>query len=452
MDLVNTLRRNGLFDAKVPRYTSYPPANRFVAGIGARHQLDWMANVPGNEPVSVYVHIPFCRRLCWFCACRTQGTKTLAPVDAYLDRLVQEIDTVGAQALPQGIKMERLHLGGGTPTLLSGPQMSRLLDCVFACFDVVPGFEFSVEIDPTEASEEVLDVLLARGMKRASIGVQDFAPKVQAAIGRKQSFEDTQKIVSYLRCKGLEGLNVDFLYGLPHQTADSLARTIDQVVSLRPDRLALYGYAHVPHVSKRQVMIPDEALPGAEGRFVMSQIARARLEAFGYLALGIDHFALAHDGLAKAAGAGTMSRNFQGYTDDPCETLIGFGASAISKLPQGYVQNAVATSAYAKRVEDSGLAGHRGFELTHQDQFIAALVDRVMCIGAIRFEAIKDRFPDRSHDLAQLVDRIVGMYPELVELDRDALKIKEGYMACARLIAGQLDQTGVEPNHHSLAV
>ena len=229
-------------------------------------------------------------------------------------------------------------------------------------------------------------------------------------------------------------------------------RTIDQVVSLRPDRLALYGYAHVPHVSKRQVMIPDAALPDAEGRFVMSNIARKRLEKFGNLALGIDHFALPHDGLAKAATAGTMSRNFQGYTDDPCEKLIGFGASAISKLPQGYLQNAVATSAYAKRIQDSGMASHRGFELSLQDRFVAALVDWIMCQGAIRYDVVLDRFPDRQGDLSQLVSRIAEIYPDLVEFDRDALRIKEGYMACARLIAGQLDQTGVEPNHHSLAV
>ncbi|MEO1551513.1 MAG: radical SAM protein, partial [Pseudomonadota bacterium] len=325
MNQVNILRRNGVFDSKAPRYTSYPPANRFELGVGARHQRAWMGAVSPAVPVSLYVHIPFCRRLCWFCACRTQGTKTLAPVEKYIDTLVREIAAVAGQHLPPGLRMGRLHLGGGTPTLLSEALMTRLLDALWSGFTRDEEFEFSVEIDPTDAAPEVLDAMMRRNLDRASIGVQDFEPRVQAAIGRVQSFEDTQAVVARLRQGGVRSLNIDLLYGLPYQTEDSLRHTLQHVIALRPDRLALYGYAHVPHISKRQVMIPDAALPGGVERFAMSQMARDHLVAEGFVDIGIDHFARPEDRLAVAARAGTLTRNFQGYTDDTCETLIGLG-------------------------------------------------------------------------------------------------------------------------------
>jgi len=196
MNQVNILRRNGVFDRKAPRYGSYPPANRFELGVGARHQRAWMGAVSPAVPVSLYVHIPFCRRLCWFCACRTQGTKTLAPVEKYIDTLVREIAAVAGQHLPPGLRMGRLHLGGGTPTLLSEALMTRLLDALWSGFTRDEEFEFSVEIDPTDAAPEVLDAMMRRNLDRASIGVQDFEPRVQAAIGRVQSFEDTQAVVA----------------------------------------------------------------------------------------------------------------------------------------------------------------------------------------------------------------------------------------------------------------
>jgi len=309
MDKLKTLQRYGLFDAKVPRYTSYPPANRFRVGAGQAHQDTWLRALDPDKPVSLYIHIPFCRRLCWFCACRTQGTKTMRPVDDYLTAVLKEIATVAATA-PQGLKMERLHLGGGTPTLLTGAQMARLLGAVHAAFGATRTFEFSVEIDPTEGSDEVLNVLAKWGLGRASIGVQDFDPKVQDAIGRIQSLEETERVISQLRADGIHSLNIDLLYGLPHQTGQSLLSTLDKVAALRPDRLALYGYAHVPHVSKRQVMIDENALPDPQNRYRLAQLAADHLRPRGYESLGIDHFALPHDSLTKAKTRGRMKRNF----------------------------------------------------------------------------------------------------------------------------------------------
>lgn len=452
MDQVSVLRQHGLFDAKVPRYTSYPPANRFEPNVGARFHHDWLAAVPERNPLSLYVHIPFCRRLCWFCACRTQGTKTLGPVANYVDVLLKEIDAVALRELRGRNLVSRLHLGGGTPTLLSAELMSRLLRHINARFTPTTEYEFSVEIDPTEAAPEVLDTLARYNMTRASIGVQDFDPKVQQAIGRLQGYDLTKKVIATLRANGTQSLNIDFLYGLPHQTVDSLIETLDRVVSLRPDRLALYGYAHVPHMSKRQVMIPDESLPEPEERFIMSEVAKERLIAAGYENLGIDHFALPHDSLTKAAQAGQMTRNFQGYTDDPCNTLLGFGASAISQFRQGYVQNAVSTSAYIQRVESHGTAAHKGIGLTDEDVFIAALIEGIMCDGVVDMAQIKKRFPRFADQLRQIKKDLMMKYAGLIFYNDGLITLKPEFAAAARLIAAHLDRTVREGQVHSLAV
>lgn len=451
MEHVNTLRDYGLFNAKVPRYTSYPPANRFEPDTGAQFQAAWLTQTPSDQPVSVYVHIPFCRRLCWFCACRTQGTQTLQPVDIYIRDLCAEIARVGRT---QGGRrpMARLHLGGGTPTLLPVPQMTRLLDSVDAHFHPHGDFEFSVEIDPTEAAPETLDLLVARGMRRASIGVQDFAPAVQEAIGRQQSFDQTQAVVDRLRKGGVQSLNIDLLYGLPFQTEATLRETLKQVYALTPDRLALYGYAHVPHMSKRQAVIPSEVLPDTLQRFEAAQMAKDQLEGWGYRAVGIDHFALPSDSLATAAQSGHLRRNFQGYTNDPCETLIGFGASAISRFPKGYVQNAVATAAYQKRVRGGILAGHKGYVLTREDAFISDIVDQVMCDGEIDAETLATQHPDMAAELPQILNDLRRTFPKAMQTDGAKLQFRPGMAPLARVVAARVD-TALKSDHvHSVAI
>ena len=451
MEQVNILRRHGLFNARVPRYTSYPPANRFKSGIGAGLQDDWLGEVTAEQPLSLYIHIPFCRRLCWFCACRTQGTRTLKPVDSYVDTLLDEIDAV-ANRLPSGVQMGRLHLGGGTPTLLSPALLDKLLTRVHTWFEPSQGFEFSVEIDPTEAAPSVLTALSDWHMTRASVGVQDFDPKVQKAIGRTQEFDVTSDVISTLRAGGVSSLNIDILYGLPFQTGEGMMATLDRVVSLRPDRLALYGYAHVPHVSKRQVMIPGNALPDAEPRFIMSQLARERLVSFGYTPLGIDHFALPHDSLTQAAREGRMRRNFQGYTDDTCSTLLGFGASAISTFPQGYLQNAVATSAYAQRVAAGGLAADKGYALTGDDKLVSAMIQGLMCNGVIDLGKLRQDFPRRQTALNKIVESIAFAFPGILSLHADRVTLPEAFIASARVVAAHMDTALTQDHVHSLAI
>ncbi|MCG6883375.1 MAG: oxygen-independent coproporphyrinogen III oxidase [Silicimonas sp.] len=443
------LDKYGLFRAKVPRFTSYPPANRFELDTGRRYQADWLTTLPADKAVSLYVHIPFCRRLCYFCACRTQGTQTLAPVAAYVGTLIAEIQAV-KRLLPPTIGMARLHFGGGTPTLLDTELMNRLCEAIFSTFAPSPDFEFSVEIDPTEASDSVLDTLGAWRLGRASIGVQDFEPRVQKAIGRVQSFEQTKSVVDRLRGLGVDSINFDLVYGLPFQTRESLNETLQDVLSLAPDRLALYGYAHVPHMSKRQVLIPSEDLPDTRGRFSLAELARERLMADGYSAIGIDHFGLPNDSLAKAAAEGRLRRNFQGYTDDPCRTLIGFGASAISEFAQGYVQNAVATAGYAGRIANGVLAGHRGYAMSVRDHMVSDLVQGLMCYGRIDTEALAAAHPKMADEARIICAYIATEFSDAVKVSATGLEIREDARSLTRVIASTATQDGVETG--SLAI
>ncbi len=450
MEQVNLLREYGLFDTKVPRYTSFPPANRFEPDVGHRHQSDWLAMLSHDKDISVYVHIPFCRRLCWFCACRTQGTQTLAPVEDYLTSLLVEIAAV-AERTPSGLNMARLHLGGGTPTLLSAIQMDRLLSALTTAFPPSQGYEFSVEIDPTEAAPAVLDTLAKWGMHRASIGVQDFDRKVQEAIGRRQTFEQTERVVTRVREMGARSVNIDVLYGLPYQNRETLSATLQSVLALQPDRIALYGYAHVPHMSKRQVMISSEALPDPESRYHATHLAGDTLKSAGYVALGIDHFALPEDSLAKAAAAKTMKRNFQGYTDDPCETLIGFGASAISRFPGGYLQNAVATAAYRERVQKGGLAAHKGYVLSPRDKVTADLIDQIMCQGQID-PSLLNNIEGAGTAIAQVLSKTTAHFPCAISQSAGQFRIQPGFEDLTRVIAASLDEGLRESDVHSHAI
>ena len=438
MDTMDILRRHGLFDAKVPRYTSYPPANHFEAQTGAQRQRHWLAEVPRDRAVSVYVHVPFCRRLCWFCACRTQGTTTMRPVAAYVDHLRQEVAATRT-ALPDGLRMGRLHLGGGTPTLLPPHLMVRLLDSVFAAFAPTDDMEFSVEIDPTEAAPDLLSLLMARGLNRASIGVQDFAPQVQEAIGRPQSLDQTRAVVDALRGAGLPSLNIDLLYGLPHQTPDSFARTLDHVTALAPDRLAIYGYAHVPWMSKRQVLIRDDALPDARARFDLAAQAQGAMVAAGYDVIGIDHFAKPDDSLARANASGLLRRNFQGYTDDQSDTLLGFGASAISAFRQGFVQNAVATSAWQDRVTRDGLTGQKGYALRPQDRVVSRIIADLMCRFSFDAGALARHFPQQAAVVATAGAMLRDRFGALFTGDGDRLSLRPEARPLVRIIAQHVD-------------
>ena len=451
MSSYDRLRQMGLFDARAPRYTSYPPANHFDDGVGAAQASDWMASVPSGSRVSLYLHIPYCRRLCWFCACRTQGTSTNRPLRAYLDYLKAELALVDA-ALPADVELSQIHLGGGTPTILPPEMLIELGDAISAFRPKSADYSLSVEIDPTEVDQPRLEALMQIGMTRASIGVQDFDPKVQESIGRIQSFEDTRAVVDMIRAAGVNSLNMDVLYGLPHQTKARMADSVQRVLSLSPDRVALYGYAHVPWMAKRQMLIQSEALPDADDRLVLFDTARRLFKWDGYREIGIDHFAREGDSLADAERAHTLRRNFQGYTDDSADVLIGLGASAISRFPQGFTQNHSTSSRYAAAISSGRLATTRGYTMSGEDTLRATMIEHLMCRFELDFDQLADQFGQSAASIKARVAGITERFAGYVEIKGNRLRITESARLIARLVASELDTFKMPEGRHSPAL
>ena len=441
MEYLEQLRHAGLFDARVPRYTSYPPVSALLPGEGALNHRRWLNAVPNGSGVSVYLHIPYCERLCWFCACRTQAKGSDAVVATYLTRLMKEITLVRAE-LPDQITLSRLYLGGGTPTVLDPAQIKVLLDSVYAAFPRSADFECLVEIDTTRIETAQIDMLLATGMTRAVVGVQDFDPTVQTCIGKQQSFEQVSRAVRLLRQAGLQGLDIEMLYGLPSQTTAAMADTTQQVMALEPDRVSVSEYAHIPHVAKRQVMIDANRLPASEDAFVMSEMARQLLLSDGYEAVGIDHFARPGDALIRARARNLLRRDFQGYSDTAATTLIGLGASAISRFPAGFVQNASATSLYINSISSGSLAGDRGYHLTEVDLVIGAMIEMLMCRFEIDVTEISRRFPGHEALIRRATQNIIAVFGAHVLSDPDRLRVRQAARPMARLMAHVLDQLG----------
>ena len=444
------LARYGLFDARVPRYTSYPTAPQFAGEVGPARFAEWIAAIPEGAAISLYLHVPFCRRLCWFCACRTQGTSSDAPVVAYVKTLQAEL-AILAQHLPRGVRLSRLHWGGGTPTLMAPGLMRDLAGAVLDVAPMAEGGEFSVEIDPSEVDEARLDALVAAGMNRASIGVQDFDPEIQRAIGRVQGFELTRDVVEMIRSRGVASLNADILFGLPHQTGLRIADSVQKLLSFSPDRVALYGYAHVPWMSRRQQMIPTDAMPTPQGRLALFEVARELFLADGYQEIGIDHFARPQDGLAVAAREERLRRNFQGYTDDTAPVLIGIGASSISRFPQGYAQNAAGTADHVAAIRAGGFSTHRGHVFAGQDRLRGRIIEALMCDFAVkRVELAGFGVPVAEVDA--MLAGVAATFRDAVRLDDEGLTILPDARPLARVIARGFDGYDQSKAQHSAAI
>lgn len=363
---------------RVPRYTSYPTAPNFSEAVSETEYRRWLAELEPGSEVSIYLHVPFCRAMCWYCGCHTSVARRAEPVERYAKSLIDEI-TQAASALPGRMSVRHLHWGGGSPTLLSPEHFLVLHIVLQSYFDFAYNAELAIEVDPRTLEEPLAAALARAGITRASVGVQSFDPKVQQAINRVQSVDQTATAVGLLRRNGVSNINFDLIYGLPHQSIASCLRTVNQAVAMRPNRLAVFGYAHVPGLKPHQRKIDEAALPGAgERQEQASSIADALINA-GYVQVGLDHFALPDDSLALAAASGALHRNFQGYTTDPCRVLLGFGASAIGKLPQGFVQNSPNIPDYERRIANRGIAVVRGCEVSDDDRRRAAIIERLMC-------------------------------------------------------------------------
>lgn len=451
MTVHSQLMRLGLFDARVPRYTSYPTAPQFGGSVGTAEFTQWIEAVPAGSEISLYLHVPFCRRLCWFCACRTQGTTSDDPVRAYARVLKAEIALMKAHLAP-GVKLSRLHWGGGTPTMLPADLARDLAETIFAAVPMAEGGEFSVEIDPCEIDAARLDALVDAGMNRASIGVQDFDEEIQRTIGREQPYEVTRDVAEMIRARGVKSLNADILYGLPHQTNARIADSVQKLLALSPDRVALYGYAHVPWMSRRQQMIPSDAMPTPQERLALFETARQLFLADGYDEIGIDHFARPSDGMAKAAKAGTLRRNFQGYTDDTSPVLIGLGASSISRFPQGFAQNVSGTADYTRAVRAGQFSTHRGHIFTAEDKLRGRIIEALMCDFFVsRAEILRD-YAVTAERLEQMFATASRAFPEMMVLNQDGLAIPPHARPLTRMIARAFDAYDQSKAQHSAAV
>jgi oxygen-independent coproporphyrinogen III oxidase len=451
MDSDLQLARFGLFDARVPRYTSYPTAPHFGPEVGPADFTRWIEAVPQGSEISLYVHVPFCRRLCWFCACRTQGTASDAPVLTYVETLKAELALLRAH-LPQGVTLGRLHWGGGTPTLLSPRLIHDLAESIFRVAPLAPDGEFSVEIDPNEIDDARLDALAKAGMNRASIGVQDFDPVIQAAIGRDQGYLLTRNLADRLRARGVASLNADILYGLPFQTGPRITASVQKLLTLSPDRVALYGYAHVPWMSRRQQMIPSDAMPTPEERLALFNTARDLFLWDGYDAIGIDHFARPEDAMARALKAGKLKRNFQGYTDDPALVLIGLGASSISRFPQGFAQNASGTATHTKAIRGGQFSTHRGHAFAGEDLLRARIIEALMCDFRVsRFELLQS-FDARPARIEALFQTAAAEFGDMVRVTDDGFFILDRARPLTRMIAQAFDAYKTAKAQHSSAI
>jgi oxygen-independent coproporphyrinogen-3 oxidase len=451
MDTQTKLGSLGLFDAKVPRYTSYPTAPHFNRAVGEAHFVDWIRAIPEGAQISLYVHVPFCRRLCWFCACRTQGTQSDAPVLAYLETLKTEIAMLG-RTLPAGVRLSRLHWGGGTPTLLSPAMMTDLAGAIREIAPFTETTEFSVEIDPGEIDGPRLDALAAAGMNRASIGVQDFDDEIQKTIGRIQGYDITRQAAEEIRARGIQSLNADILYGLPHQSRARITESVQKLLSLSPDRVALYGYAHVPWMAKRQQLIPSDALPTPQERLALFETARRLFLWDGYDEIGIDHFAIPSDGLSVAQRAGRLRRNFQGYTDDTAEVLIGLGASSISRFPQGYAQNASATGAHTAAIREGRFSTSRGHAFSEDDRLRARLIEALMCDFRVEAAEITRDFAITPEALHTMLAEVDSAFAGHLRLDENGLAIPPDARPLTRMIARKLDAYEMNAEGHSSAI
>ncbi|MTJ80893.1 MAG: oxygen-independent coproporphyrinogen III oxidase [Telmatospirillum sp.] len=379
------------YDLRVPRYTSYPTAPHFSPAVGPDRYASWLSALPPETPLSLYVHVAYCAEMCWFCGCHTKITRQYAPVADYMDCVWREIDMV-ADRLPTRMTARHLHFGGGSPTILSPADFVATVQRVKNRFQLAADAEIAVELDPRTADEDYVKAMAGCGVTRASIGVQDFNPVVQETINRIQPYDVTARVIGWLRAYGVSHINMDLVYGLPHQTAESLIETVDKAVGFTPARISLFGYAHVPWMKKHQRLIPEDSLPDTAERWRQYETATQRLVSHGYVQVGLDHFARADDEMAIALKEKRLHRNFQGYTTDVAPALIGFGASGIGSLPQGYVANEGGIHPYKQTIRDGRLATVRGIGVNADDLLRRALIERLMCDLSLDVDAVCARF------------------------------------------------------------
>ncbi len=428
------------YDLRVPRYTSYPTAPHFTPEVSGESYGAWLEALPEEAILSLYLHIPFCRALCWFCGCTTRVVNRPGPLLAYRETLELEIAALAARLGP-GRPVRHVHFGGGSPNMLPPDAFEGLIGELRTRFAVADDAEIAIEVDPRVLDQRFVAAMAASGVNRVSIGVQDFDPQVQRAINRIQPYELTRDSLAGLRAAGITAINLDLLYGLPHQTCRHVERSAEQALSLEPQRLALFGYAHVPWMKRHQRLIDERALPDSAARLEQFYAAEDTLIGGGLKAVGIDHYVADGDGLAEAARRGCLKRNFQGYTADQADVVIGLGASAISTLPQGYAQNEADVLRWRAKVEADGLATARGVRVDDEDRFRRDIIERLMCDLGVSLEAVSARHGRDYREIADVPEQLAPMARDgLLEIDGARLAVTPLGRPFTRVVCAAFDR------------
>ncbi len=440
-----------------PRYTSYPPATQFTAELPALRLADAIAedNAPGAGPVSLYLHLPFCETRCWFCGCNTVVTRRRGAAAEYLDDLAREVQLTTA-LMDRNRPVTQIHLGGGTPTFFPPDELRRLGALLHDQFKIAPGAEFSVEVDPRRLTEDHVTALREIGVNRASLGVQDTDPKVQLAIHRFQPQHLNVRAIEWMRAAGFASINVDLIFGLPIQKPDGFARTIDDVLTLNPDRLSVFSYAHVPWIKPAQKIFDDrEQLPTAEEKLAMFAIAHEKLTAARFVDLGLDHFARPDDSLAVAQRSGTLHRNFQGYTTQAEASLYAFGVSSISATANTYRQNHKAMLEWRASLAAGKLPVERGLRLTDEDQRRRTIIMRLMCDRRLDYAALSQKLGlDFAKTYAADLGRLDDLREDgLLRFTAQGLEVTSPGIPLLRVIAMRFDPLFTSaPRRHAQAI
>ena len=435
----------------VPRYTSYPTAPHFKAAEDDRTVTNWLERLDPEKAVSLYLHIPFCKEICWYCGCNMKLATRDEPVARYAETLMKEIELV-AERLPNRLKVEHIHFGGGSPSTLPAASLEKIMALLNEVFDIEAGAEIAAEVDPRTLRTDFIEAMQRWGFNRISLGIQEFDPAVQEQINRVQPVDLVKRVVDQVRGADIPGLNFDVLYGLPDQTVRGLSRTIDACMDMAPDRLALFGYAHVPWMAKRQRKIREDRLPGLVERAEQAITAGNQLAGEGYTRIGFDHFAKPEDSLSVAQSDGSMKRNFQGYTSDQANTLIGFGTTAIAETPYGYYQNQSEVTTWARLIDEGHLPTAKTCTITDADRLNRAIIEHLMCLRSVDVvqEALAHQQPSCG---------VLSSLRNLDDLERDGLVKRKGTLVevtpmgrfFVRIVASRFDAY-LGGARHSVAV
>lgn len=441
------------YNFQVPRYTSFPPATQFREVESSERYAKWLSHAGKN--ISLYVHIPFCARLCYYCGCHMRVVNNYQPVLDYIDVLKTEISLL-KNHLPDNTEISHIHFGGGSPTILRPRDFTHLVKAIEKAIPFAPNIEFGIEADPRNLSEAKIAAYAKCGVNRISLGVQDFDDTVLGLINRPQPFHSTYNSVESCRTYGIDDINFDLMYGLPGQSRDSILKTLDLAVSLKPSRIAYFGYAHVPWMKRHMNLMPQDRIPAAKDRYELQEAGAEYLESAGYTPIGIDHFCLPNDSMRIAHDTKKLYRNFQGYTTDGASYLIGIGASSISSFPEGYAQNRVDTKSYMDEVRLNSLPIKKMLLLKKEDYPIKKIIEELMCYMQVDLNAIKREFSLPANIFQQEENQLKVLEEDgIVGFRNGILTIKPEYRVLARVVCEVFDPyTGKEASlqKHAQAV